>query len=64
MQSNKKRRKKKGRHITRFPGICADARALGVSRIHLYYVLMGQRHSKSLTRRYRDLQRQKKENPC
>lgn len=29
----------------RFPGIVARARALGVSRIHLYYVLTGERRS-------------------
>lgn len=30
---------------TRFPGIVEHARALGVSRIHLYFVLTGVRRS-------------------
>ncbi|HMP73851.1 MAG TPA: hypothetical protein PKE55_11375 [Kiritimatiellia bacterium] len=30
---------------TRFPGICEHARKLGVSRVHLWYVLTGERKS-------------------
>lgn len=30
---------------SRFPGICLHAQRLGVSRIHLYYVLIGERKS-------------------
>ena len=56
MKSNKKN-KPIGRHVTRFPGIVADARELGVNRIHLYLVLSGQRQSKSLLRRYANLQK-------
>jgi len=36
----------------RIPGICADAEALGVTRIHLWCVLKGRRESASLKRRY------------
>lgn len=35
----------KKKRAVRFPGIVAHARALGVSRIHLYYVLIGERRS-------------------
>jgi len=41
--------------VTRFKGIVGDARALGVSYEHLWYVLSGKRKSDSLTRRYRIL---------
>lgn len=37
-----------GRRGTKFPGIVAAARDLGVSRIHLYYVLIGERESKRI----------------
>lgn len=37
------------------PGICADARRLGVSRMHLWAVLSGRRESVPLMRRYREL---------
>lgn len=43
----------------KFPGICEDAKALGVSRIHLYLVLTGQRMSHRLTSRYNALQQRK-----
>lgn len=50
-------------HLTkrapRIAGIVADAEKLGVSRIHLYKVLRGKRQSKSLIRRYRELQKTK-----
>ncbi len=42
------------------PGICADAKTLGVTRHHLWRVLHGQRESISLKKRYADLQAQKK----
>lgn len=45
----------KGRHTTRFPRIVADARDLGVSRIHLYLVLTGGRISHRLLADYRRL---------
>lgn len=46
---------KRGRHTTRFPGLCADAETLGVSRIHLYLVLSGQRRSARLISRFNQL---------
>ena len=39
----------------KFVGICADAEKLGVSREHLYRVLIGQRTSQSLLKRYHEL---------
>lgn len=42
---------------TRTIGICEDAKTLGVTREHLYRVLKGERRSKSLTKRYWQLQR-------
>ena len=41
----------------RFAGICADAEALGVTREHLFRVLVGERQSRSLLRRYQELKR-------
>jgi hypothetical protein len=39
--------------LIRFPGICADARALGVDRVTLYRVLSGAfTHLPGLRRRY------------
>jgi hypothetical protein len=38
-----------------FPGIVADARRLGVSRMHLWSVLSGRRESTGLVRRYHAL---------
>lgn len=35
---------------TRFPGIVRAAKGLGVSRIHLYYVLIGERRSPRIER--------------
>ena len=47
------------RPATRFPGITADARALGVNRITLYRVLTGEwSHLKGLQRRYAALKRE------
>ena len=48
-------RKREGSANPRFPGIVAACAALGCSRTHLYYVLTGQRESRSLVRRYREL---------
>ena len=45
-------RPKKKRAIL-YKGICADARALGVTRVHLYRVLIGERQSPRLIRDYR-----------
>jgi hypothetical protein len=53
-----KAKRKIGRgNKVRFPGIVAQARALGVSRIHLWYVMTGRRDSNPLMRRYRALKR-------
>ena len=41
------------------PGIGADAAALGCHRMHLWSVLTKRRSSKSLIRRYRELQARK-----
>jgi hypothetical protein len=46
------------KRFIRFPGICADAKALGVHRIHLFLVLKGERDSEPLKRRYRQLKRE------
>lgn len=48
---------KPARCATEFNGISRDARLLGVSRIHLWYVLKNRRHSPSLIRRYHQLRR-------
>jgi hypothetical protein len=50
-------------HRTRrkaFTGIGEDARLLGVTRQHLWAVLHGLRHSRSLLQRYEALRGQKK----
>lgn len=39
----------------KYPGLCADARRLRCSRIHLYLVLSGRRESRRLLRRYQQL---------
>jgi len=41
----------------RYPSIGADAKKLGVHRVHLWQVLTGRRQSKSLLRRYHTLKR-------
>lgn len=41
------------RHV--IPGICADARRLGVSRKHLWAVLSGRRESDGLVKRYEQM---------
>jgi 16S rRNA U1498 N3-methylase RsmE len=50
-----RRKSSKKRGPTRYPGIVRHASQLGVSRIHLWYVLTGQRDSKPLLRRYHEL---------
>ena len=42
-------------HRPVYPGIVADARRLGVSRMHLWAVLSGRRESSGLVRRYRKI---------
>lgn len=49
----------KRKRRVRFPDIIQDARALGVDRVHLYRVLVGQRRSHSLLARYCDLKKRK-----
>lgn len=44
----------------KYKGISEDAAALGVTRVHLWKVLEGDRDSKPLMRRYRELKRQQK----
>lgn len=51
-------RKIPSRGETRFQGIVADAKALGVSRVHLYLVLDGRRQSARLLARYNELKTQ------
>lgn len=48
---------------TRFPGLVADAKALGVSRVHLWLVLTGQRQSARLTARYEVLKAEQAAEP-
>lgn len=52
--------KPKGKRKVRFPGICEDAQELGVTRVHLWMVLTGDRKSKRLMQRYRDLKAKQK----
>lgn len=47
----------KKNHPKRFKGICADAIALNVTRVHLWKVLTGRRESKPLLARYRNWKR-------
>lgn len=42
-------------HVVVYPGLVADADALGVSRFHLYKVLRGQRESRRLLAAYHAL---------
>ena len=44
----------------RIQGICEDAKALGVTRRHLWGVLTGERVSRRLTAQYKRLVRAKK----
>lgn len=43
----------KTKRVIHYPNICAHAKALGVSREHLYRVLTGQRESDDLMQRYK-----------
>jgi hypothetical protein len=54
MEAKKNRLKKRRPRIR---GICTAAMALGVSRVHLHKVLVGERRSQSLTQRYQEWQR-------
>ena len=49
--------------VTRFPGICAAARELGVTRNHLYQVLAGIHTSRRLTLAYINLLHKRAANP-
>ena len=48
--------KQKARRV-KYRGIVADAEALNVSRIHLWFVLEGRRESELLLKRYRELKK-------
>lgn len=43
------------RNETLFPGICRHAKTLGTNRTHLWFVLKGQRKSKDILTRYKQL---------
>lgn len=53
--THRKDKQNKGR--VKYVRIVRDALALGVDRTHLYRVLTGERQSRSLLRRYRELKR-------
>jgi hypothetical protein len=53
------RKREPHRGATRFPGICADAAALSISRQHLFQVLTGRRTSDGLRSRYDALRAEK-----
>jgi hypothetical protein len=53
-------RRKAGKRQIRFPGISTDAAILKVDRVHLWKVLVGDRVSHSLLKRWKELQVQKK----
>lgn len=55
MHDTKKQNISRRKKIIRFPGICRHAEELGVTRIHLYLVLSGQRPSRRLMSRYQTL---------
>lgn len=52
--------KKARKRAPKIRGMVADAEALGVCRTHLWRVLTGQRESRSLMRRYQELQERKR----
>ena len=54
---SEERKSKAVRGPTKFPGIVSDARALGVTRQHLFEVLVGHRRS-PLLQRYQELKSQ------
>jgi hypothetical protein len=56
-------KKSESKRQVQFVGICADAVRLGVSREHLYRVLIGERTSKSLLKRYQELKAQGEQPP-
>ena len=47
--------KAKSGRVVKYSNISAEAAQLGVHRIHLWQVLEGRRHSRSLIHRYRAL---------
>jgi hypothetical protein len=51
--------RKPRKRIIRWPGICADSRALGVNTRTLQRVLSGEWQSKTLSARYRQLKSEK-----
>lgn len=55
------RKSKTGRRAPRIRGLQEDAKHLGVTRVHLRYVLSGYRHSPGLMARYRALQSERVE---
>lgn len=55
--SRRASRVRPARGETQFPGISGDAKALGVSRVHLWLVLTGRRRSARLAQRYAQLKR-------
>ena len=57
MKIEKTRRFTVSRHV--IPGICADARKLGISREYLWRVLRGKKNSPKLVLRYEELQLEK-----
>ena len=57
LYATKRKRKTIKRGPTRFPGIGEDAERLGVNRVTLYRVLVGQWRLPGLARRYASLKR-------
>jgi hypothetical protein len=57
LHAPKRKRTTKGRGRTRFPGITADASALGVNRATLFRVLTGTWRLPGLLARYKALKR-------
>ena len=53
-----RRKHKPKRGPTKYPGIVRDATELGVTRVHLWRVLEGERDSDPLMARYSALKRQ------
>lgn len=51
------KRTKVRRPATRFPGIGADAASLGVTRVYLWKVLVGDERNPELLKRYKSLKR-------
>ena len=59
----KKTEKKPLKRSANIPGICADAKLLNCTRIHLNLVLRGHRKSKSLLSRYNALRAERGQSP-